>query len=121
MFLNGTVATANNDSVFNMDKLNSAIERLNAVQFVPSINIRESVHAVRFDQIKKHKKVRNQSEAYHRRIDKKWLKRYGKNSVPCAYTIDNSLMGGVRKTLIAHPDVIKELKRATNLVPNGQN
>lgn len=40
-----------------------------------------------------HIKQRTQSEAYHRRIDKKWLKRYGRKVEHVAYFFQDPLTG----------------------------
>lgn len=69
--------------------------------------IRESVLAVQSVPIRKHKKRRNQTEQYHRRIQKKWRKRFGEKAVPCAFVIDNSMFG---KTLIVHPSIMAQIK-----------
>jgi len=37
---------------------------------------------------KRHKKRRNQSAAYHRRIQKKWIKRFGTTQEKCMFVID---------------------------------
>ena len=44
---------------------------------------------VKYTRNKVHKHRRNQSLAYHRRVDKKWSKRYGSTKVetPCAYRL----------------------------------
>ena len=43
--------------------------------------------------IKKHRKRRNQSAAYHRRIQKKWTKRYGTRVENVAYFVSPSAVG----------------------------
>lgn len=58
--------------------------------------------------IRVHKKRRNQTEAYHRRIQKKWRKRFGTKEVPCMYlmntgalSFDRSRPG--REVLVVNP------------------
>lgn len=61
--------------------------------------------------VRKHKKRRNQSEAYHRRVQKKWTKRFGVKLVPSTYMIDNRVIGGNGQTLVMHPDLAALLPR----------
>ena len=72
--------------------------------------VRESPMALQTVPTKRHKKRRNQTEAYHRRVQKKWTKRHGTKQVPAAYVIDNSVIGGRGKTLVAHPSIVASLK-----------
>lgn len=72
------------------------------------INVVESPHAVQTVPIRVHKKRRNQTEAYHRRIQKKWRKRFGTKEVPCMYlmntgalSFDRSQPG--REVLVVNP------------------
>jgi len=58
--------------------------------------------------IRVHKKRRNQSESYHRRISKKWLKRYGTKPEEFAYLINDGYCGG---TLVVSEKIRQELKR----------
>ena len=53
-----------------------------------------------------HKHRWRQSVAYHRRIQKKWTKRFGTTTVPAAYMIN----GG---TLVVHPTIYERIRRAT--------
>lgn len=80
-----------------------------------SVRVHESPYATRAEPERKHKKRRNQSEAYHRRVQKKWTKRWGTKQVPCAYLIDNAALGGRGRTLVAHPLHMVALR---NLGPN---
>jgi hypothetical protein len=58
------------------------------------MEVRESLHAVTMEQARKHEKRDGQSENYHKRIMKKWLKRFGKITVPL------------------HPDLMPKLRAA---------
>lgn len=60
--------------------LGAAISCLAAVAIVEAPNLGARRVAVR-----PHKKRRNQSWAYHRRIEKKWRKRFGVIEVPAWY------------------------------------
>lgn len=77
---------------------------------INGIRIRSSLLAVNTEQAKRHRKRRSQSASYHRRVQKKWLKRFGTKQVPCAYVIDNGFLGGVGQTLIAHPSIVERLR-----------
>lgn len=71
--------------------------------------VRESPLALQTVPVKQHKKRRNQT-AYHRRVQKKWTKRYGTKQVPAAYVLDNRQIGGHGQTLVAHPSIVASLK-----------
>lgn len=81
--------------------------------FIAGLRIRESPLAVKSAPAKPHRKRRGQTDAYHRRVQKKWLKRFGTKQVPCAYMVDNSYLGGVGKTMIAHPSLVAKLRSMT--------
>lgn len=57
--------------------------------------------------VRVHKKRTNQTEAYHRRIQKKWIKRFGQKDVLTGFLIDNSFIGGRGRTLVLHPDLVR--------------
>ncbi len=50
-----------------------------------------------------HKKTRHQSVFYHKRISKKWLKRFGFKKLPAAYDLLNG-------SIICHPAIYNEVK-----------
>ena len=58
---------------------------------------------------RRHKKRRNQTEAYHRRIQKKWTKRFGTKQVPCAYQIDGGRFG-LGSMLVLPPGMMQQLR-----------
>ena len=74
------------------------------------IPIQESLLAVQNVPKRKHKHRRNQTERYHRRIQKKWIKRFGMRQEPCAFVIDNSFLGGAGRSMVVHPTIMAELK-----------
>ncbi len=43
--------------------------------------------------VRKHKKRRNQTEAYHRRVQKKWVKRFGIKTEHVAFMINPRIVG----------------------------
>ena len=63
---------------------------------VCGMKVYESEFAMTAEQIKKHRK---------KRINKKWLKRYGTKQVPCMYMVAGDL--------IAHPDVMDRVVRVS--------
>lgn len=95
-----------------MQRLRRMIELAEAGRIAPSgpLQVRESPIALQAVPVKRHKKRRNQTEAYHRRVQKKWTKRHGTKQVPAAYMIDNSAIGGYGQTLVAHPSIVARLK-----------
>lgn len=64
-----------------------------------------SIHVGALEPKRKHAKKDDQSESYHRRVQKKWTKRFGQILVPGMYRMGD--------TIIAHPEIIKKLKAAT--------
>jgi hypothetical protein len=84
------------------------------------LQVHESPLALQTVPVKRHKKRRNQREAYHRRVQKKWTKRHGTKQVPAAYMIDNSVIGGYGQTLVAHPSIVARLKTPNVLVTGDQ-
>ena len=58
-----------------------------------------------------HKKRRNQTEAYHRRIQKKWTKRFGVSvkQVPCVYQVDGGRYG-LGSYLVLPPGMLQQLR-----------
>lgn len=60
-----------------------------------------------------HKRRRNQTEAYHRRVQKKWLKRFGTKSVPGAYLMDARFAmpwAAPGRIVVCHPEIAKLLR-----------
>lgn len=53
---------------------------------------------------RKHIKSRSMSESYHRRIQKKWNKRYGLDYEPCAYMTADAVF--------VHPALMEQLRKA---------
>lgn len=73
-----------------------------------ALRIVESPMAVQSVPKRAHKKRRNQTEAYHRRIQKKWTKRWGMKQVPCAYQIDGGRYG-LGSYLVLPPGMMQQL------------
>lgn len=79
------------------------------------LQVQESIYATKTEPVKPHKRRRNQREAYHRRIQKKWVKRWGTKQTPCAFLIDNAAVGMRGKTLVAHPKYVAALRLNASL------
>lgn len=96
-----------------MERVRRMLDLADAGRIAPSgpLQVRESLLAMQTVPTKRHKKRRNQTEAYHRRVQKKWTKRHGTKQVPAAYMLDNSVIGGYGQTLVAHPSIVARLKR----------
>ena len=58
-----------------------------------------------------HKKRRNQTEAYHRRVQKKWTKRFGMKHVPFVYQLDGGRFG-LGSILILPPGMKQQMRDA---------
>jgi hypothetical protein len=74
------------------------------------VSVKESPLATQSTPVKKHKHRRGQSASYHRRVQKKWLKRFGSKHVPCMYMINDAWLGGSGKMLVVHPAFMKSIK-----------
>lgn len=74
-------------------------------------SIATSDFAIQRVPVKLHKKRRHQKEAYHKRIQKKWNKRYGTKEQPALYVVDTGALGwfGGGRRIIAHPAIAREL------------
>ena len=77
--------------------------------------VQESLHAVKVTTTvnRPHKKRHNQSDAYHRRISKKWKKRFGvtKTETPCIFMMDLRAVGlGTGKALLVHPALMPGIR-----------
>ena len=68
--------------------------------------IQESINAVRITDVpvRVHKKTRSVSSNYHKRIQKKWIKRFGYIHEPCMYKTPYFF--------IVHPQLMPELRMA---------
>lgn len=76
-----------------------------------SIDIRQSLLAVKTAPARIHKKRRNQSTAYHARVQKKWTKRFGTTSTPCMFKMRDPWTG--RETFVVHPSLMPALRAAS--------
>lgn len=75
------------------------------------IRVVESPLATTEEPKKRHVKMRTQSENYHRRVQKKWNKRFGMERVPGCYMMDMAWLGmGMGKVLVAHPEIAKKIR-----------
>lgn len=110
----GTCTTSNSQSSLTADEILLKIEaaqlRLKSLgsQMVPQ-QWRSSPYATKSAPMREHKKRKNQTEAYHRRVQKKWAKRFGTKQVPAAYLIDNGVLGGRGQSLVVHPDLLRKV------------
>jgi phosphoenolpyruvate carboxylase len=73
---------------------------------------RRSRNAVQLVPNRKHRRRHKQSAAYHRRVQKKWNKRFGMRAIPAAFMIgaQSGLLGN-RATLIVHDEINEMMKR----------
>jgi len=121
--MTSTATTATSGGTLTLDGLLAGMEKAKREleQAAPlfsggSLQVRESQYATMTEPVRAHKKRRNQRETYHRRVQKKWTKRWGTKQVPCAYLIDNGALGLPGRTLVAHPLHMAALR---NLGPNA--
>ena len=62
----------------------------------------ESPMAAMLVPVRKHKKRSSQSSTYHARIQKKWIKRFGKKEVACAFMLNGGVFG-LGSAFVLHP------------------
>ena len=87
------------------------LEIQRSVRMVPDIpEIRESPFAVQRRQARVYARHRAKSAAHHRRMNKKWLKRYGEIETPAAFVMDTDLLGGRRKIMFVHPVLMDKVR-----------
>ena len=67
------------------------------------VTIISSPLATTLEPVRKHIKTVSMSETYHKRVQKKWVKRWGVKHAPGAYRTPAGI--------VAHPDVIEALRR----------
>ena len=78
---------------------------------IGGVPVVESYLACTSTYVKVHKKRRNQTVRYHRRVQKKWGKRFGFKTEPGAYMTDASVLGsGVGKLMVVHPTIMAKLR-----------
>jgi hypothetical protein len=83
---------------------------MSALGSLYGMRVRQSIHAVAIDQWRKHEKKSWHSESYHKRIMKKWRKRFGVRHVPAMYQLGAD-------TLVIHPDLMPQLLAVTSTPP----
>lgn len=73
------------------------------------IKIHTSPYAYTYEPVKKHKHRSNQRASYHRRIQKKWTKRFGTRKVECAFFVNGSAIGIDFNGFVVSPETAKSL------------
>lgn len=61
-----------------------------------------------------HKKRRNQTEAYHRRIQKKWVKRWGTIETPVVLQVDGGAFG-MGSIFVVPPFLVEHLRKVATV------
>lgn len=61
--------------------------------------------------VRQHVKRRTQSERYHKRIQKKWLKRFGRKQNDCVYMFSDPMFGQGLITSPQHAVMIRNVAR----------
>lgn len=65
-------------------------------------------------QAKKFPRRKAKTEAHFRRMNKKWLRRYGIIREPAMYWMDTSLVGGPDRVLVCHPVLYAKVRAAVS-------
>ncbi len=72
-----------------------------------------SPQATKTEPVRPHIKGKH-SPTYHRRISKKWLKRFGTKQVPCLYMVASHQVGVLSSpdTVVVHPALLDRVAEA---------
>ena len=73
------------------------------------IKVHTSPYAYTYEPVKKHKHRSNQRASYHRRIQKKWTKRFGTKKVPCAFFFNGAALGLGPNGIVISPETAKQI------------
>lgn len=69
------------------------------------VKVTQSHAAVTFEPARRHRRSKSQTAAGHRRVQKKWTKRFGTTAKPCAYRLADG-------SLVVHPTIYEAMRRA---------
>lgn len=110
----GTFNTVSNSAgapTLTVERLLQIQEALRPVPVLPEL--RESELAVQLSQRRIYARRRARSVAHWRRMNKKWLKRFGQTATPAAFKIDTGAAfgGPSKKILFVHPAMMKVIRR----------
>lgn len=76
--------------------------RLTKTEIIPTFRLIEDVNCFSRVRAKIYPKRRSKNDSHFRRMDKKWLKRYGYKNVPTSYQMGN--------TIVAHPEIVRQIR-----------
>jgi hypothetical protein len=81
----------------------------------PAVKIIQDANALTRAQAKVYPKRKAKNEAHRRRMNHKWLRRYGYTYTPAMYQMDLAATGlGSGKVVIVHPALMPRLRSALN-------
>ncbi len=86
--------------MFNLPMVNRAPD---LVLGASGVRVYSSEFAVVSAPKRKHKKSASMSETYHRRVQKKWLKRFGTEDAPGAFQLSDG-------SFVMHPTLVDRLR-----------
>lgn len=96
-----------------LERVKDALDRFEPA-VPPIIAMQESWVAVLHAPRRTHRHRKNQSLAYHKRVQKKWLKRFGAKEVPTAYMLDTSALApwaARGRILVCHPVIADQMRK----------
>jgi hypothetical protein len=102
------------DSSLTVAKMMEMMASIKALAPDPIPEIRESIHAVSMEQARVYPKRKAKNASHLRRMNNKWLRRYGQIAKPAAYIIDTSalsLFGYGGTAMMVHPEIMAEVRR----------
>lgn len=76
--------------------------RLTRTEIISTFRLIEDANCFNRVRAKIYPKRRSKNDSHFRRMNKKWLKRYGYKNVPTAYEIGDMI--------VAHPEIVRQIK-----------
>lgn len=112
----GTNTTANTTTPPPTLTVNEILETARRIRRIPMPpEIRVSEHAVQKQQTRVYPRRKAKNESHVRRMNKKWLRRYGYSLKPAAYVMDTSMLGGRGKIMLVHPSLYRIAKMSLGI------
>lgn len=120
IFEGTTANTAGTSSTLTYQKILDVMKAIEALPPVPpQVKLIESWMAIRRERARRYPKSRAKSERHWRRMDKKWLKRYGHRDIPTSYSMKMPNAFGAQELVVfVHPQLMPKFRRA--LRRNGE-
>lgn len=112
----GRIESTTTSSAKLLEAIRMAKERLAHLQLDNLTVVESSAAPTMRTPVVVHRKRRGQKESYHKRIQKKWNKRYGMVESPAIYVVDTGMLdwfgGSGQRLIVVPPHVLRKLRAA---------